>query len=115
MIKVCKFGGTSMADGTNFLRVKEIIGQDAARRYIVVSAPGKRYSGDDKVTDLLFAAHKELTATGKLGAAFSRVCERFRSIVRESGAEFDVETALEEVGRAMLDARSEAFTGTPPE
>ena len=54
MIKVCKFGGTSMADGITMLRVRKIIESDAARRYIVVSAPGKRFSGDVKVTDLLY-------------------------------------------------------------
>ena len=53
MIKVCKFGGTSMADGITMLRVRKIIESDAARRYVVVSAPGKRFSGDVKVTDLL--------------------------------------------------------------
>ena len=49
MIKVCKFGGTSMADGTNMRRVAEIIRSDPARRYVVVSAPGKRYGGDVKI------------------------------------------------------------------
>ena len=53
-LKVCKFGGTSMADGNTILRGAEIIKADAERRYVVVSAPGKRFSGDIKVTDLLY-------------------------------------------------------------
>ena len=52
-IKVCKFGGTSMADGSTIQRVASIVTSDAARRYVVVSAPGKRFSGDIKVTDFL--------------------------------------------------------------
>ena len=59
-VKVCKFGGTSMADGNVINGVKKIIDADARRKYVVVSAPGKRYSGDTKVTDLLYACHKEL-------------------------------------------------------
>ena len=52
-VKVCKFGGTSMADGNVINSVKKIIESDPCRKYIVVSAPGKRYSGDTKVTDLV--------------------------------------------------------------
>ena len=44
-VKVCKFGGTSMADGNVINAVKKIISSDAERRYIVVSAPGKRADG----------------------------------------------------------------------
>ena len=51
---VCKFGGSSLADGTNILKVCEILKSDPNRKYAVVSAPGKRYSGDTKVTDLLY-------------------------------------------------------------
>ena len=56
-VKVCKFGGTSMADGNVINSVKKIIESDKERKYIVVSAPGKRYSGDIKVTDLLYNCH----------------------------------------------------------
>ena len=51
-LKVCKFGGTSMADGHTMTKVKNIVLSDPYRRYVVVSAPGKRFSGDIKVTDL---------------------------------------------------------------
>ena len=50
-IKVAKFGGSSLADAAQFRKVKEIVNADAARRYIVPSAPGKRDSKDEKVTD----------------------------------------------------------------
>ena len=49
--KVCKFGGTSMADGNVILRAAQIVRAEDSRRYVVVSAPGKRFSGDIKVTD----------------------------------------------------------------
>ena len=57
--KVCKFGGTSMADGNVILRAAQIVRAEDSRRYVVVSAPGKRFSGDIKVTDLLYQCSDE--------------------------------------------------------
>ena len=51
---VTKFGGSSVADSTQFKKVKSIIDANPARRVVVVSAPGKRFSGDTKVTDYLY-------------------------------------------------------------
>ena len=53
MIKVVKFGGSSLADAVQFKKVANIIKSDPSRRYVVASAPGKRNSHDEKVTDLL--------------------------------------------------------------
>ena len=94
MIKVCKFGGTSMADGITMLRVRKIIESDAARRYVVVSAPGKRFGGDVKVTDLLYETYDSVAACGDTGAAFEKICERFRGIVSELGIEMDIDGLL---------------------
>ena len=52
-VKVAKFGGSSVADGIQLAKIKEIIKKGPERRYVVVSAPGKRYEGDNKITDLL--------------------------------------------------------------
>ena len=49
MIKVCKFGGTSMADAVAMNKVKDIILSDEARKFVVVSAPGKRFKTDIKI------------------------------------------------------------------
>lgn len=83
MIKVCKFGGTSMADGITMLRVRNILDSDASRRYVVVSAPGKRFGGDVKVTDLLYETYDNVALLGETGEAFEKICERFRGIVSE--------------------------------
>ncbi len=53
--KVCKFGGTSMANSDNINNIADIINSDQERRYIIVSAPGKRNSNDRKITDMLYA------------------------------------------------------------
>ena len=95
MIKVCKFGGTSTSDGTNFRRVEEIVKSDPSRRFVVVSAPGKRFGADKKVTDLLYAAHAVLEAGGDFHAAFAPVADRFKGIVRELGLELDFQSVLD--------------------
>ncbi len=101
MIKVCKFGGTSMADGITALRVKRILDADPARRYVVVSAPGKRYSGDVKVTDLLYETAREVKEGGHVGDAYARVAARYRSIVKELSIGLDIDALLEETARAI--------------
>ena len=63
-LTVCKFGGTSLADGNNIRRVTEIVNGDPSRRFVVVSAPGKRFSDDIKITDLLYACYKESEENG---------------------------------------------------
>ena len=52
-MKVCKFGGSSVADASQIKKVKAILDSDKERTIVVVSAPGKRFSGDEKVTDML--------------------------------------------------------------
>ncbi|NLE42241.1 MAG: aspartate kinase, partial [Lentisphaerae bacterium] len=54
-MKVCKFGGSSVASAEQILKVIDIVASDPARRVVVVSAPGKRFKGDDKVTDMLIS------------------------------------------------------------
>ena len=56
--KVVKFGGSSLADAEHFRKVAAIIREDPARRFVVASAPGKRFSGDTKVTDLLYSCYE---------------------------------------------------------
>lgn len=57
MKKVVKFGGSSLASAEQFQKVGKIILADETRRYVVPSAPGKRYSGDTKVTDMLYQCY----------------------------------------------------------
>ena len=78
-----------MADGNAAKRVQAIIKSNEARRYIVVSAPGKRFEGDTKITDVLYAAAgaaKE-NRSGDFKRAFGEVCGRFLSLARETAAD----------------------------
>ena len=66
-IKVVKFGGSSLADANQFKKVIDIIKSDSTRRYVVPSAPGKRFDGDFKVTDKLYECYH----TAKTAAIFA--------------------------------------------
>jgi aspartokinase len=74
--KVAKFGGTSMATPASLKSVLTIIQQDPTLEFIVVSAPGKRFKGDIKVTDLLFSLADEFTKLGTF-SSFNLVEDRF--------------------------------------
>lgn len=76
---VTKFGGSSLADATQFIKVKNILDMDHERKYVVPSAPGRRGPGDDKVTDLLYSAHSAAAS----GRSFRHILERIRSRYEE--------------------------------
>lgn len=99
-----------MADGNVINAVKNIICSDAGRRYIVVSAPGKRFSGDKKVTDLLYACHAA-HGTEKEGA-FAPVRARFESIARELNCGLAVKAVLDETEREIFENADADFTAS---
>lgn len=80
-IVVAKFGGTSVADAGQFLKVRDIVLKDPHRRYIVVSAPGKRYSGDMKVTDLLLDCYEKAAAGESFSGLLEQIRKRFQEII----------------------------------
>ena len=57
MLKVAKFGGSSMADAGQYQKIRDILRSDPTRRVVVVSAAGKRDKNDHKITDLLYLCH----------------------------------------------------------
>ena len=101
-----------MADGNVINSVKKIIESDKERKYIVVSAPGKRYSGDIKVTDLLYNCHSELLKEGTCKNSFAAVRARFVSIVKELVINFDIGSILDETQKEIDDKKSEDFTAS---
>lgn len=106
MIKVCKFGGTSMADAKAMLQVKAIIEADKTRKYVVVSAPGKRFKTDIKITDTLYKCHKEIEEKGNCKENFSVIRDRFIEIVKDLNLSLDIESVLDEVENQMVASKS---------
>ncbi|MCH5147953.1 MAG: aspartate kinase [Clostridiales bacterium] len=110
-IKVCKFGGTSMAAGNVIRSVKGIIESDKERRFIVVSAPGKRYSGDVKVTDMLYACHSARDRE-ELKKLFAPVRNRFINIIKELNLNFQIDSLLDETEQQIFLKKQEDFTAS---
>ncbi|MCQ6277729.1 aspartate kinase [Bacillus sp. EB600] len=82
-MKVVKFGGSSLASGEQLEKVFEIVISDSDRKVVVVSAPGKRFSDDIKVTDLLIACAEQALTTGNTDAELKAVLERYENIAKE--------------------------------
>lgn len=101
-IKVVKFGGSSLADAEHFRRVADIIKSDPSRKYVVASAPGKRYPGDVKVTDMLYNCYEMIKEHEDIETYYSQIKERYYGIMSDLGLDFDISGELEYVKNAML-------------
>ena len=119
MKKVVKFGGSSLASAEQFKKVGEIIRADKSRRYVVPSAPGKRFSGDTKVTDMLYTCYNAAIREKKFEALLDEIKARYNEIIDGLGlelsldAEFDVirENFGRKVGRDYAASRGEYLNG----
>lgn len=90
MIKVAKFGGSSCASAEQFRKVKDIVLSDKSRHYIVVSAPGKRASGDTKVTDLLYRLQDAVADEQKFQETLRTIKDRYQEIIDGLGLQFSL-------------------------
>ena len=96
-IKVTKFGGSSLADAGQIRKVQQILLSDKNRKYMVPSAPGKRFKEDDKITDLLYKCH-DIATTGKsIDSVFEQIRTRYIQIAEQLGATLDVRAELDEI------------------
>lgn len=94
-VVVAKFGGSSLADANQILKMKNIVMADEKRRYVVPSAPGKRFSGDIKITDLLYELHREKSKDGN--DTFQKILDRFTEIRDALGLKIDIEKYIYEI------------------
>lgn len=101
-IKVSKFGGTSMATAETILKVKDIILSDDERKFIVVSAPGKRFSDDIKVTDLLYQLADEIIHKKEIHT-FELIKNRFKEISDGLSLTFSIDSLLDTVFNEMIE------------
>ena len=80
-IKVAKFGGSSLADATQFQKVKAIMEADPQRLFLVPSAPGKRTSKDEKITDMLYQCYKMIKSNEDITELYQKICDRYMGII----------------------------------
>ena len=103
---VTKFGGSSLADAGQFAKVKAILAMDPARKYVVPSAPGRRFKDDDKVTDLLYRCHRQRSAGEDYQDTFDLIAARYMDIAEELGLHCDLGAALDEVNENIASGAS---------
>ena len=101
-LKVVKFGGSSLADAEHFRQVADIIKADPARRFVVASAPGKRFSADIKVTDMLYTCYEMIRNHEDITEYYQKIKDRYNAIIADLGLDFDMNGELEYVKNAMM-------------
>mgnify|MGYP000111963649 CR=1 FL=1 len=101
MLKVTKFGGSSLCDSAGFSRVREIVLADPARRVVVVSAAGRRHAADHKITDLLYLCHAHLQYGVSCWDLWRRIADRYREIRDGCALTLPIEAELEAIYAAM--------------
>lgn len=112
MLKVLKFGGSSLADAEQFKKVAEIIKAEKERRYVVASAPGKRFSDDIKVTDLLYDCFKASFEKKSVDESFAKIEERYNQIINDLGIDFSLEEEFAKIKLAILHHAGEDYVAS---
>ena len=102
MVKVVKFGGSSLADAEQFKKVRAIVESDSARRYVVASAPGKRNAEDTKVTDMLYNCYSKAAKGADIDELFDGIKQRFTEIISGLGIDFSLDSEFDIIKSAFI-------------
>ena len=97
MKNVVRFGGSSLANAEQFQKVGDIIRSDESRRYVVPSAPGKRFSADTKVTDLLYTCYDKAEAGEDFTDALTEIKGRFYEIIKGLNLDLSLEEEFRQI------------------
>lgn len=119
MVKVVKFGGSSLASAEQFAKVGKIITSDEHRRYVVPSAPGKRSAKDTKVTDMLYECYDLAEADEDFRIPLMKIKDRYDSIINGLNLKLSLEGEFktitekfkEKAGREYAASRGEYLNG----
>ncbi len=108
-VKVVKFGGSSVADADQVRKIRDIVMADPERRYVVVSAPGKRFSKDSKITDMLIMLKAVIDNNIPYGALLAPIRERYTSIEKDLGVDAGMDARFEEIRKNIEAGCSENY------
>ena len=97
MVKVVKFGGSSLASADQFKKVGNIIRSDESRRFVVPSAPGKRFKEDTKVTDMLYKCYAEAEAGKSFDKQLKAIEDRYNEIIKGLGLKLSLKENFETI------------------
>ena len=109
---VTKFGGSSLADSAHFKKVKKIIENNSKRKFVIPSAPGKRFSKDFKITDLLYLCHAHVNSSIPLDDVFQLISDRYNSIVSELNLNLNLDYYLNIIKTDIENGASEDYTAS---
>lgn len=111
-IKVVKFGGSSLADAEQFKKAIKIVRDEDCRRYVIPSAPGKRYPDDNKVTDMLYACY-DMAARGEdIDEYFENIAMRYRDIIEGLELDFSLEDEFTHIKNAFIHKAGRDFAAS---
>jgi aspartate kinase len=108
-IIVSKFGGSSVADGIQLAKLKKIVEHKEDRKYVIVSAPGKRFEQDNKVTDLLYLCKAHIDHNVDYRQIFQVVCDRFLALKMNLNIDVDLEKEFAEIDKNLQNNASEDY------
>jgi aspartate kinase len=108
-VKVVKFGGTSLCNAESFKKVRDIVAADKARKYVVPSAPGKRFPGDEKITDLLYLCYAQHIGGLCFDETYDQIVERYVGIESELGLKTNIAAELSAIKKNIISGASEDY------
>ncbi len=111
-LRVCKFGGTSVATAERLRAVQAICDAEPARRVVVPSAPGKAHGDDTKVTDLLYLAHELASKQQPFDSIWAQIEARFTGLVADLGLALDLAPVLDEIRETIAGGASAAYAAS---
>lgn len=111
-LKVVKFGGSSLADAAQFRKVAAIVKDEDCRRYVVPSAPGKRFAGDTKVTDLLYTCHAKAAKGADFDDVLAEIRSRYEDIIRELSIDISLDVDFDRIRRALQNGASSDYAAS---
>ncbi|WP_264174244.1 aspartate kinase [Clostridium tagluense] len=109
---VAKFGGSSLCDSEQFKKVKDIVLSDNRRSYVVPSAPGKRNSGDYKITDLLYLCHEHVEKSLPFDELFKLIEGRYTILCSELNLSIDILKYLRELKEKIINGASQEYVAS---
>ena len=112
MKKVVKFGGSSLASAQQFKKVADIIHADPERRYVVPSAPGKRFSGDTKVTDMLYGCYHLAEEEKDFSKELAAIEERYQEIIEGLSLNLSLKEELKQIRKNFKEKAGENYAAS---
>jgi aspartate kinase len=110
--KVVKFGGTSLAGASQFKKVADIIKSDPERRFVVPSAPGRRFPDDTKVTDMLYKTYELAAKGGDITDIFEQIKNRYNDIIKELALNMSLDIEFAKIKNGIINKAGRDYTAS---